>query len=76
LGSEAFTSKRALSAALDMETDPSFGGHEREFFLPMGAKFTVLGVTETSDRNLMAQVMSDFYAQSYSLLKIYSLRYK
>ncbi len=66
----------ARTPALDMETDLSFGGHEREFLLPMGAKFKVLGVTETSDRNLMAQVMSDFYAQSYSLLKIYSLRYK
>lgn len=66
----------AGTPALNMESDPSFGGHEREFLLPRNSQFEIADVTETSDQTFMARVMSPFYASGFSSLKIYELRYR
>lgn len=66
----------AGTPALDMEADTSFGGHEREFLLPRNSIFEVISMYETTERHEMAQIMSSFYATSYSSLKVYNLKFK
>jgi hypothetical protein len=61
--------------ALDLEINSSFGGHEDEFLLPRNAKFIVSNVHDVTDRMEMNQRMSEFYARSYSFLRVYELSY-
>jgi hypothetical protein len=63
------------SHALDMELDASFGGHEREMLLPRGARFEVVSIREVADRQEMGRLMSPLYASSYTIIKLYQLRY-
>ena len=66
---------QAGAHALDMETDTSFGGHEREFLLPCGAEFEIINIEQIADKSLMAEYMTGLYANNYSSLKVYSLRH-
>lgn len=61
--------------ALDLEVDPSFGGYEDEFLLPRNAKFIVSNVHDVTDRMEINRRMSEFYARSYSFLRVYELSY-
>jgi hypothetical protein len=61
--------------ALDGEMNPDFGNHEQEILLMRGSKFEVTKLEVISDRRDMGLRMSDFYAQSFSELKVYHLRY-
>lgn len=63
------------AVALDLETNQAFGGHEREYLLPRGTRMLVKGVQEITDRQVMNEHMSSFYAEGYSALKIYRLQY-
>lgn len=62
--------------ALNMESDPSFGGFEQEMLLPRGSSFEIQSVTDVQDRHEMARMMSGFYADSYCCLRVYALKYK
>jgi len=61
--------------ALDMESDRAFGGHEQEVLLPRGSRFEVLDISEETDRQVMAEIISPVYVGAYTLLKTYTLRY-
>lgn len=61
--------------ALNMETNPAFGGNEQEFLLPRNLKFEIIDVKEVFDKVAMARIMSEFYALDYQSLKIYNLKY-
>lgn len=65
----------AGTSALNLELNPSFGGHEQEILLPRNSKFIVKKVEEVTDRNAMNKRMSEFYAKNYSSLIIYELEY-
>jgi hypothetical protein len=62
--------------ALDLEINPSFGGHEQEALLPKNSKFIVTQIQEITDKMAMNQLMSAFYAEGYSSLKVYELLYE
>nr|BAJ06957.1 hypothetical protein [uncultured bacterium]BAJ06959.1 hypothetical protein [uncultured bacterium] len=64
------------AVALDLETNAAFGGHEREYLLPRGARFLIHGVEEITDTQMMNERMTPFYAKNYSALKIYRLQYE
>jgi ADP-ribosyltransferase exoenzyme len=62
--------------ALNMESDPRFGGLEHEILLPRGSRFGVVSIKEVTDRSSMASIISPTYVDAYSSLKVYELRYK
>jgi len=65
----------AGTPALDMELDESFGGMEQELLLPRGSTFSIEGIEDVTDLGRMSTLMSPLYAKSYSMLKIYRLKY-
>jgi len=65
----------AGTPALNMELDESFGGMEQEYLLPRGSTFSIEGIEDVNDLQRMSTLMSPLYANSYSMLKIYRLKY-
>ena len=61
--------------ALNMELEASFGGHEHEFLLPRCARFQLDSIRTSGDRQEMSGLMSPLYADSYTDIKLYDLRY-
>lgn len=65
----------AGTPALDMERDESFGGMEQELLLPRRSTFLIDGIEDVTDWERMSELMTPLYAKSYSMLKIYRLKY-
>lgn len=65
----------AGTPALDMERDESFGGMEQELLLPRRSTFLINGIEDVTDLERMSALMTPLYAKSYSMLKIYRLKY-
>lgn len=61
--------------ALDMEGSGTFGGTEQELLLPRGSTFKIENVEVIEDKNEMTRLMTQMYAENYSSLKIYQLKY-
>lgn len=58
-----------------MERDESFGGTEQELLLPRRSTFLIDRIEDVTDWERMSELMTRLYAKSYSMLKIYRLKY-
>jgi hypothetical protein len=64
----------AMMPALNMEENPSFGGHEHEVLLPMNSRFSIESIKRIDERDKMIEVMG-IYASNYSILNVYHINY-